>query len=288
MPCFCSLFQGFLALRNCRHYLYYRQNPTPAIRKSEVFSWGAVQGSTRRLLLERSCVSPFSAPCGEPLSTTPTPAATSDVVISDLGRADQCRGLNTLILLGTKVSMGSKITIQYHGIVASVGDWARLLGIDYYTLLARLRRGWSAEAALERPVHHNGGGKRTHRKTGSKEYRAWLAMRERCSCPRYWAYDRYGQRGISVSPLWQSSFETFFQDVGPAPSPQHSLGRLNNDGNYEPGNVAWQTVAEQSKNRAAPRRRSGTPRARANSGLTGQLPKMCNLNCENRNNLLCQ
>jgi hypothetical protein len=98
---------------------------------------------------------------------------------------------------------------------------------------------------------------RRHGKTGSKEYRAWLAMRERCSCPRYQSYDRYGGRGIMVCERWQASFEDFFLDVGPAPSPQHSLGRIDNDGNYEPKNVAWQTATEQARNRARPRRRRG-------------------------------
>ena len=157
--------------------------------------------------------------------------------------------------------MCRKITIQYHGITASVGGWATLVGINYYTLLARVRNGWSAEKALESPVHCTGGGRRTHGRTGTKEYRAWLAMRERCSCPRYQGYSRYGQRGIKVSELWQTSFDAFFLDVGPAPSPQHSLGRIDNDGNYEPGNVAWQTPTEQAQNRAAPRRKqsSSTP-----------------------------
>ena len=62
-------------------------------------------------------------------------------------------------------------------------------------------------------------------------------MRERCSCPRYQGYDRYGGRGISVCERWQGSFEAFLDDAGAAPSRSHSLGRLDNDGNYEPGNV---------------------------------------------------
>jgi hypothetical protein len=148
--------------------------------------------------------------------------------------------------------------IQYHGIVASVVAWASFLHFNYHTLLYRLKRGWSAETALETPVRHRGSGKRTHRATGSKEYRAWLAMRERCSCPRYQGYDRYGGRGISVCERWQDSFEAFLEDVGLAPSRQHSLGRINNDGNYEPGNVAWQTAKEQARNRAKPRRKQGS------------------------------
>ena len=151
--------------------------------------------------------------------------------------------------------MCRRVTIQYHGVVGSVGGWATLLAINYYTLLDRLRRGWPPEDALERPVRHRGGRRPTHGRTGSKEYRAWLAMRERCSQPDYHGYDRYGGRGISVCQRWQESFENFLADVGPAPSPRHSLGRLDNDGNYEPGNVAWQTPTEQARNRARPRRR---------------------------------
>ena len=128
--------------------------------------------------------------------------------------------------------MGGRITIQYHGIVASVGGWARLLNISYYTLLARLRRGWSAEAALETPVQRKGGGRKKHGRTGSKEYRAWLGMKERCYRQGYWAYDRYGGRGISLCDRWKNSFDAFYADVGPAPSPQHSLGRIDNDGDY--------------------------------------------------------
>jgi hypothetical protein len=151
--------------------------------------------------------------------------------------------------------MANRITIQYHGIAASVGRWAALLNMNYHTLLARIRRGWSAEMALEAPVCPNGGGRKLHGRTGSKEYRAWLGMKERCYRQGYWAYDRYGGRGVSLCQTWQDSFDAFFNDVGSAPSPQHSLGRLDNDGNYEPGNVAWQTVTEQAHNRAKPRRR---------------------------------
>jgi hypothetical protein len=149
--------------------------------------------------------------------------------------------------------MANRITITYHGITASVGRWATLLGFDYYALLTRLRHGWSVERALETPRRHQGRAGRTHGKTGSKEYRAWLSMKERCSRPEYHGYHRYGGRGISVCERWEKSFEAFFLDVGPAPSPQHSLGRLDNDGGYEPSNVRWQTAKEQCQNRAKPR-----------------------------------
>jgi hypothetical protein len=81
----------------------------------------------------------------------------------------------------------------------------------------------------------------------SKEYRAWLAMRNRCYRPKDKKYHRYGGRGISVCARWHI-FENFLSDVGFAPSPKHTLGRIENDGNYEPGNVEWQTTKTQGNN----------------------------------------
>src|SRR5215204_588492 len=68
------------------------------------------------------------------------------------------------------------------------------------------------------------------------EYRAWVNMRQRCLNPRSPQYDRYGGRGITVCERW-NSFVPFLADVGFRPSPVHSLDRIDNDGNYEPGNI---------------------------------------------------
>ena len=82
----------------------------------------------------------------------------------------------------------------------------------------------------------------------TKTYNAWSAMRQRCTNPQLPTWGRYGGRGIKVSPLWDS-FDRFLQDVGPAPSPSHSLDRINPDGDYEPGNVRWATPSGQARNR---------------------------------------
>lgn len=89
--------------------------------------------------------------------------------------------------------------------------------------------------------------------TERPEYNIWCAMRERCSNPNNKGYKYYGARGIKVDQEWQGSFETFFRDVGPRPSPQHSIDRINNNGNYEPGNVRWATVYEQAQNKRSNR-----------------------------------
>lgn len=81
------------------------------------------------------------------------------------------------------------------------------------------------------------------------EYATWNSMKGRCNNKNNPSFHRYGGRGIRVCERWQRSFEDFFSDVGEKPSPQHQLDRIDNDGNYEPGNVRWATPAEQSRNR---------------------------------------
>ncbi len=73
-------------------------------------------------------------------------------------------------------------------------------------------------------------------------------MIRRCTYPSMDRYPQYGGRGISICEQWRKSFESFLADVGRAPSPSHSLDRIDNDGNYEPGNVRWATRSEQTLN----------------------------------------
>src|SRR5438132_13938080 len=87
----------------------------------------------------------------------------------------------------------------------------------------------------------------THGMRSSAEYAAWGSMKSRCSNPNHQQWDRYGGRGITVCVAWVS-FAAFYRDVGPRPSARHSLDRINNDGNYEPGNVRWTTADVQRRN----------------------------------------
>jgi hypothetical protein len=86
-------------------------------------------------------------------------------------------------------------------------------------------------------------------RSSSAEYRAWSGMKDRCLNPNSTKYKWYGARGITVCQEWRDSFDTFFAHVGPRPSKDHSLGRIDNEGNYEPGNVEWQTEHQQQRNK---------------------------------------
>lgn len=78
-------------------------------------------------------------------------------------------------------------------------------------------------------------------------YLVWRSMRDRCLNPNYRQWDDYGGRGIKICPEWDS-FTQFASDMGPRPSPQHSLDRKDNDGHYEPSNCRWATRREQQLN----------------------------------------
>ena len=94
-----------------------------------------------------------------------------------------------------------------------------------------------------------GGRNKKHGMEGTPEYKAWVGMRKRCCSPNNASYASYGGRGIRVCDEWMTSFENFFRDLGPRPGPGYSLERIDVNGNYEPTNCKWATIAEQNRNR---------------------------------------
>lgn len=80
------------------------------------------------------------------------------------------------------------------------------------------------------------------------EKRVRHGMLTRCRNPNHHSYERYGTKGIKVCQRWQESFANFLADMGPAPSPKHSIDRIDGRGDYEPDNCRWATATVQSRN----------------------------------------
>lgn len=121
-------------------------------------------------------------------------------------------------------------------------------GNTHNSTASNLKQGKSKSCGCIRSKR-TGNLQRTHSDSNSKEFRSWHAMKTRCLNTKYKRYKDYGGRGITIYLDWITSYASFLAYVGRAPSPKHSIDRIENDGNYEPGNVKWSTPKEQANNR---------------------------------------
>ncbi len=116
-------------------------------------------------------------------------------------------------------------------------------GTEKVIRAGNMRSGYSKSFGCVKP------GRPTHGMYGTPENIAWGSMLYRCTNPRAPNFANYGGRGITVCDRWRASFETFLADMGPRPSPRHSLDRIDVNGNYGPSNCRWATSVEQASNK---------------------------------------
>ena len=128
-------------------------------------------------------------------------------------------------------------------------------------VITRVRSGHRHSCGCLSGVDRMGGRKRTGLSRRS-EYGIWAAMRWRCNEPSAVSFTRYGGRGIAVCDRWsgEGGFANFLADMGARPSKYHSIDRINNDGNYEPGNCRWATRSDQNANRELKGAGKGIPK----------------------------
>ena len=113
-------------------------------------------------------------------------------------------------------------------------------GMTTIVVGGELRRGNSTSCGCyrrEAPI--------THGASRTPEHNCWQNMKQRCSNPSRPDYQHYGGKGIRVCNRWLDSFENFLEDIGPRPSPKHSIDRIDSDGDYTPENCRWATKVVQ-------------------------------------------
>lgn len=125
---------------------------------------------------------------------------------------------------------------------------------------------------------------RTHGQSGTVEYRLWFHMCQRCSNRFDPCYPNYGGRGIMVCRRWVNSFQNFISDMGPRPSLDHYITRINQDRSFSPGNCQWGpqqragdrvfTIGEETGNMADWGRRLGISRERIRQRLLKHPPEV--------------
>ncbi len=129
-------------------------------------------------------------------------------------------------------------------------------GTERNLQIGHLRRGETLSCGCQRlelwRQHPPGGLKHGGHKF--PEYYIWQAMIQRCHNTKHPMYAYWGGRGIIVCERWRTSFEAFYADMGPRPSPKHQIDRWPDmNGNYEAGNCRWATIRQQALNKRSAR-----------------------------------
>jgi hypothetical protein len=153
-----------------------------------------------------------------------------------------------------KVVSGKKYG-RWTTICETIGAWKyrRVLcececGTKNHVSFIHLRNGKSKSCGCLKKEKHKKA-KTKHGMFGTPEYQAWRAMNGRCYNPNFDSHKHYKEMGITVCSEWREGFVAFYRHVGKRPSGRHSIDRINNLGNYEPGNVRWATPEQQQGNK---------------------------------------
>jgi hypothetical protein len=120
-------------------------------------------------------------------------------------------------------------------------------GVITKTTKSQLEHGNAKSCGCEKRMRL-GNATRRHGLSDTKVHVAWQTMRRRCTAKTNKKYPIYGGRGIKVCERW-SVFEKFLEDMGYPPSVNHSIDRIDVNGDYEPGNCRWATPTQQVRNR---------------------------------------
>ena len=137
--------------------------------------------------------------------------------------------------------------VEFRGEKIRIETLAARAKISLNLLRQRLKSGRTAEESLYELLANK---PKPPKKFGRHElYKVWDSMKQRCYNQNNPGYKNYGGRGIKVCDEWLNDFKRFAEDMGPKPTKNHSLDRIDNNKGYYKENCRWGTKRQQGNNR---------------------------------------